>query len=141
LAGLSAGDWTVGLVIDEGASDEQAQALERIVKGDEGGPFGEFAGLISTVAGIERGRVTFSDGDRPSGSVDGKSEFSFEPFTGADGSPTKVANAMFGFAPEYTIGRGSGRSDAFGLTFDPSYGETAEFEFSTEMAGEIHPRA
>jgi hypothetical protein len=138
---LTAGDWTVGLVIGDGASDEQAKALEGIFKGDEGGPFGEFAGLISTVAGVERARITVSGGDQPSVTVEGKTEFSFEPFTGPDGSPTTVSNAMFGFAPAYKIGKASGHSDAFGLSFDASYGESADFEFSTEMAGEIHPRA
>lgn len=138
---LSAGDWTIGLVIDDGASDEQAGALEGIFRGNEGGPFGEFAGLISNVAGVERGRITVSDGDRPSASIEGKTEFSFEPFTGPDGSPTTVSNAMFGFAPTYKIGKGSGHSEAFGLSFDAQYGESADFEFSTEMAGDIHPRA
>jgi len=137
---LTAGNWTVGLVIDA-ASDDQARALEGIFRGDEGGPFGEFAGLISTVAGVERGKITVSDGERPSASIEGKSEYSFEPFTGADGSSTTVSNAMFGFAPTYKIGKGSGHSEAFGLSFDARYGESAEFEFSTEMAGEVHPRA
>jgi len=137
---LTAGNWTVGLVIDA-ASDDQARALEAIFKGEEGGPFGEFAGLISNVAGVERGKITVTGGDNPSVSIEGKTEFSFEPFTGGDGSPTTVSNAMFGFAPTYKIGKGSGHSDAFGLSFDARYGESAEFEFSTEMAGEIHPRA
>jgi hypothetical protein len=138
---LSAGNWTVGLVIDAAASDDQARALEGIFRGNEGGPFGEFAGLISTVAGVERGKITVTGGDKPSASIEGKTEFSFEPFTGADGSSTTVNNAMFGFAPTYKIGKGSGHSDAFGLRFDARYGESADFEFSTEMAGEIHPRA
>jgi hypothetical protein len=137
---LTAGNWTVGLVIDA-ASDDQARALEAIFKGEEGGPFGEFAGLISTVAGVERGKITVTGGDKPSASIEGKTDFSFEPFTGGDGSPTTVSNAMFGFAPTYKIGKGSGHSEAFGLSFDARYGESADFEFSTEMAGEVHPRA
>ncbi len=138
---LTAGNWTVGLVIDDGASDDQARALEGIFRGDEGGPFGEFAGLISTVAGVERARITVTDGDRPAASIEGKTEFSFEPLTGPDGSVTTVSNAMFGFAPTYKVGKGSGHSEAFGLSFDARYGESADFEFSTEMAGEVHPRA
>jgi hypothetical protein len=93
------------------------------------------------VAGVERGKITITEGDKPSASIEGKTEFTFEPFTGADGSSTTVSNAMFGFAPTYKIGKGSGRSDAFGLSFDARYGESADFEFSTEMAGEVHPRA
>ena len=42
---LTSGGWKMGIVVDEGASDEQANALERIFKGDEGGAFEQFAGL------------------------------------------------------------------------------------------------
>ena len=138
---LSAGNWKVGIVVDEGASDEQAQALERIVSGQEGGPFGEFAALVGDYLGMERAGVTFSDGDTGSGEVAGKTRFSFEGFRGLDGSPTTERNAMFGFAPEFRIGRASGQSNAFGLSFDASYGEMAEFEFSTEAEAATKPRA
>lgn len=140
---ITAGDWKVGIVVDDGASDDQAQAIERIVSGQEGGPFGDFVPLIGEYLGMERGRVTYGNGDSPSGSVGGDTEFSFEPFRGSDGSATSVRGAMFGFAPEYRIGQGSGRasSSGFGISFDPTYGENAEFEFSSEAAGELHPRA
>jgi hypothetical protein len=135
---LSAGGWTVGIVVGEEASDEQAQAVERIISGEEGGPFGEFKPLIGEYTGMQRGRVT---AEEKSGSVAGIGDFQFEPFTGPDGSPTKVKAAMFGFAPEYTIGKGSGRAEILGESVDFAYGESADFEFSTEMAGELHPRA
>jgi hypothetical protein len=139
-ANLSSGNWKVGIVIDEGASDAQAEAVGRIMSGDEGGPFAEFAPLIADFAGIERAKVSLQNGN---GSVEGKSQFTFEPFTGADGSPTTVHGAMFGFAPAYTIGKSSGTSNAFGLSFtaDGNYGEHADFEFSSEAVGEVHPRA
>jgi hypothetical protein len=136
---LTAGNWKVGIVVDEGASDAQAQAVEQIVSGDAGGPFGEFKPLIGEYVGMERASVQVNDS---SISVAGKTEITFEPYTGPDGSPTTVKGAMFGFAPEYKIGKASGQSDAFGLPFDAKYGEGADFEFSTEMApGELHPRA
>lgn len=138
-ANISAGNWKAGVVVDAG-SDDQVQAIERIVSGDEGGPFAEFAPLIGEFLGVERGKISVSNG---SGSVEGRTEFTFEPLTGPDGSPTVTRNAMFGFAPEFTIGKGSGKSDAFGLSFtaDGNYGESANFEYSSEMTGEIHPRA
>lgn len=135
---LTAGNWKVGIVVDDGASDEQAQAVEQIVSGDAGGPFGEFKPLIGEYVGMERASVKVTD---TSISVAGKTDITFEPYTGPDGSPTTVKAAMFGFAPEYKIGKASGNSDAFGLPFDAKYGESADFEFSTEMAGELHPRA
>ena len=139
-ANLSSGNWKIGIVIDEGASDEQAQAIEKIISGDEGGPFAEFAPLIADFVGVERAKISVHNG---TGSVEGKTEFKFEPFTGPDGSQTYVHGAMFGFAPSYTIGKSSGKSDSFGLSFtaDGSYGEHAEFDYSTEHTGEVHPRA
>ena len=133
---LTAGNWKVGLVIDEGASDEQANALERVFKGERGGPFGEMSSLFGEFLGTERDSVTYSDGDQPSASIGSSSETTFEPRTGPDGSPTTVKGAMFGFAPEYKIGMGSGKSDRFGLSFDPKYAEAAEFEFSSEQPEE-----
>jgi hypothetical protein len=86
---------------------------------------------------MERASITVSDS---SVTIAGKSDYSFEPYTGPDGSPTIVRGAMFGFAPEFQVGKTTGKSDAFGLSFDSSYGEKAEFEYSTEGA-ELHPRA
>ena len=131
---LTEGDWKVGIVVDASASAEQADALDRIFRGQEGGPFGELSALYGEWLGTERAEVTFSDGERPSGSVEGRSDLGFEPLVGPDGGPTTVKNAAFGFAPEFKIGTGSGRSNAFGLSYDEAhYGETAAFEFASEQ--------
>jgi hypothetical protein len=132
---LTAGGWKVGVVVDVGASDAQAKALESILHGEAGGPFEDFAALYGEWLGVERGSVTFSDGDNPSASVAGKASLTFEPLPGIGGSGvTTVKNAMFGFAPEFRIGKGSGHSDLFGLEFDGVYAETADFTFASEMA-------
>jgi hypothetical protein len=132
---LTAGNWKLGIVVDEGASDDQASALERIIKGDEGGVFGEFAGLTDEWLGMERAPITFSNGGQPSGSV-GESKATFEPLPGPEGSgaSTTVKNAMFGFAPEFRVGRAPGHMSALGIEFDAIYGETADYEFASEMA-------
>ena len=129
---LTAGNWQVGIVIDEGASDEQAAALERILHGDEGGPFADFAALFGEWLGVERADVSLSNGDKPTGSV-GNVKFTFEPLEAPDGTHTTVKGAMYGFAPEYRIGKAPGHSNLFGLDFDGVYGETADFEFASEM--------
>lgn len=139
---LSAGGWKMGIVVDEGASDEQASALERIFKGDEGGPFADFAGLTDEWLGMERAPVSFSDGDKPSGSI-GNSSYTFEPLPGPEGSDaeTTVHNAFFGFAPEFRVGRAPGKMSNLGIEFDAIYGETADFQFASEMAeGAPHGR-
>jgi hypothetical protein len=131
----------VGVVVDDAALDEQTQALERILSGQEGGTFGELAQLITEFLGTERGTVSFSDGETPTGAVGDRTEINFEPSRGVDGLPTTVKNTAYGFASEYRIGTTTGRSDAFGLPFSPSYGEHADFEFSSQAEETVHGRA
>jgi hypothetical protein len=132
---LTAGGWKFGIVVDEGASDEQANALERIIKGEEGGPFADFAALTDEWLGMERAPVSLSDGDRPSASI-GDSSCTFEPLSGPEGSDTQtsVSNAMFGFAQEFRIGRAPGKMSNLGIEFEGIYGETADYEFASDQA-------
>jgi hypothetical protein len=134
---ISAGNWTVGIVVDDGASDDQAQAIERIISGEEGGPFGDFAPLIGDYQGMERARISVSEGSL---SVAGKGDIGFEPLKGGDGSSTTVSNAMFGFAPIFTVGKASGRITLPVGEAETVYGESAAFEFSSESE-DLHPRA
>jgi hypothetical protein len=126
---ISSGNLKLGIVVDEGASDEQADALERIFKGDEGGMFGEFVPLVGEWLGAERASVSFSDGDEPSAKI-GDTEVNFEAFRDAEGKVTTASNAAFGFAPTFTLGKSSGSSGVLGESFDASYGEAAEFEYT-----------
>lgn len=127
---ISAGNLKLGIVVDEGAADEQADALGRIFKGDEGGMFGEFVPLIGEWLGVERAAVSFSDGDEPSAKI-GDTDVTFEAFKGQDGKPTTASNAAFGFAPVFSLGKSSGASGLFGESFEANYGEAAEFEYTS----------
>ena len=126
---ISAGNLKLGLVVDEGASEGQANALERIFKGDEGGMFGEFVPLVGEWLGVERAPIGFSDGDEPSAKI-GDTNVMFEAFKGHDGKPTTASNAPFGFAPTFSLGKSSGSSGVLGQSFEASYGEAAEFEYT-----------
>ena len=128
---LTAGNWTVGLVVDDAASDEQVDAIEQIFSGEEGGLLGLLGALIGEHKGTERAPIRVSNG---SVSIGEMAQFTFEPALGGDGSPTTVKNAMFGLAPEYQIGKGTGRSTAFGMGYEASYGQSADFELSSETA-------
>lgn len=139
---FSTGGWSIGAVVDTDAADEQVKAVQTILSGEAGGPFADMAPLIGAFLGIARARVTYSDGATPSGSVAGESEFRFEPYRGPDGTPTTIRNAAWGFAPEYQIGKATGRTNAFGgaIAFEAIYGEAAEFTYSSE-AHDVRPRA
>lgn len=128
---LTAGNWTVGVIVDEGASDEQAEAIARIISGQEGGPFADFAPMIGEVQPLRRAGVTFSDGDAPSGAVEGGAEIQFEPARGPDGTPTTVSNAPLAFAPTVGIGNGSGRGESIRGSYEPVYGESSAFEYAS----------
>jgi hypothetical protein len=132
---LTSGNWKLGVVVDENASDEQASAIERIIKGEEGGVFEQFAALTDEWLGMERSPVTFTDGDTPSASLGGDPT-TFEPLPGPEGSNTQttVKNAMFGFAEEFRVGHAPGPVSVFGMDFETIYGESADYEFSSEMA-------
>lgn len=100
------------------------------------GTVADLAPLIGEVIGSSTGSISASD---PGGSVTGTATFSFQPFRGADGSPTTVKNAMLGFVPEYQIGRTSGHAEVHGIAFDANYGEGGAFDYSSE--GHEHIRA
>jgi hypothetical protein len=128
---LSAGDWTIGAWVDEGASDEQAEAVERILSGKVGGPFGEFSALYGEWLGVQRASVSFSDGEAPSATV-GDTNMTFEALRTPDGAVTKMKDAAFGFAPEFILGKSSGRSVTLnGKEFDAVYGEASSFEWAS----------
>ena len=59
------GNWKAGLVINDGASDAQVEALTGVFSGAMGGPPGALSGLIGEFLGVERLPVSiFSDGNR-----------------------------------------------------------------------------
>ena len=131
---LTSGNWKVGLIVDDGASDDQAAAIERIGSGQVGGPFAEFMPLIGEFLGVDRASVTLSaDG---AGSIGGVGDFSFEPVTGPTGAPVKVSGAMFAFAPEYELAKTSGSMTTKAGSIDAVYGETSDFDWSSEMAAD-----
>lgn len=123
---VSSGNWQLQAVVDAGATDEQASAFEQILSGQLGGPFGDMAGLVSTFS-VERAALTFAE-DRV---TMGDKSFSYEPLRGADGSATMVSNAVFGFAPVFEIGTASGQMEVFGHEWPASYGEAADFEYTS----------
>jgi hypothetical protein len=127
----SAGNWELEGVIDEGASQEQAEALDRILSGQEGGPFADFAPLIGEYTGLQRGQIEVSNGDAPSVSVSGIGDLNAEFFKDSEGTVTTMSNGMFAFAPTIRLGKSSGQFTVFGESWDANYAEGAEYEYSS----------
>jgi hypothetical protein len=127
---VTAGQWTSALTFDPSVPDDKVSALEDIFMGRDGGPFGDFAPLIAAWKKTERAPVAFTSGKEAKGTI-GKSSLSFQPLLGVDGAPTTMKNAMFGFAPEYEVGKGAGKISEQGISFEAVYGEHANFEFAS----------
>jgi hypothetical protein len=124
---VSDGNWQLAIVLDEAVPQEKVTALENIVSGKLGGPFGDMSGLVSSLA-VERASVSVSE----STVTLGDGSFSFEPLMGPDGNPTTMSNAAFGFAPMFEIGHAHGTVEAFGHSAPASYGEAADFDYFSE---------
>lgn len=56
---MAQGNMTVGLLVDERASEEQTQAIADIATGTAGGPMAALAPLVGKVAGIEKRAISF----------------------------------------------------------------------------------
>ena len=54
------GNWRLGVLIDDAASDEQAEKLGAVFSGAIGGPMGALSGLVGESLGAERARLEFS---------------------------------------------------------------------------------
>jgi len=60
---MSEGNWRIGMVIDDKASDEQADKLGAVFGGQLGGPMEAMSPLIGEMMGIERAAIEFSETD------------------------------------------------------------------------------
>jgi hypothetical protein len=128
-ANVSAGRWSLGLVVDREAALEQARAVESMVLRGGEGPLSAGAPLIGCHLGTTREAVGVGGPwDEPAAAVGSSTQFTFEPFRALDGSPVRVRWAPYGLAEEFLVGRTSGTVVGFGSSFEPSSGEAGRFE-------------
>ena len=53
------GNWSVGLIADERATDEQREAITSIASGAAGGPMAALSGLVGTFLGVQSAPIRF----------------------------------------------------------------------------------
>jgi hypothetical protein len=56
---MAEGNMTVGLIVDQRATDKQAEAIGAIATGAAGGPMAALAPLVGRVAGVEKRLISF----------------------------------------------------------------------------------
>lgn len=117
------GNWKLGLLIDEAASEEQAEQLGAVFSGQLGGPMGALAPLVSEVLGIERVPMEFSsEGGRHRlrlGDLGQAAAEDVVPFGVESGEPAGLTGVFHPVGSELTIAKAADDSEVnvFGIAF------------------------
>jgi hypothetical protein len=117
---MTDGNWQLGLIVDERASDEQANALAGVFTGQLGGPMATLAPLVGSVLGIERAPIEYDDdGLRHSVWVGDGMAVEVEDFVPQGlPEPTRLQGVAYPVNTTLTVAKPvSSRIAAFGLTF------------------------
>jgi hypothetical protein len=121
------GDWRLGVVIDEAASDEQAEKLGAVFSGALGGPMEAVGPLVGENLGVERLPIEVQeDGLKHSVRIGDAVDFEIEdvvPFGIETGEPAKVTGIFHPAGSELTISRATRSSiNAFGIQYEGKAG-------------------
>src|SRR3954462_9441267 len=91
---MSEGNWRLGVLISDNASDEQAEKLGAVFGGQLGGPMGMLAPLVGESLGVQRAQIeVHDDGLRHSVRLDHAVVFEVEdvvPFGIETGEPVRM---------------------------------------------------
>jgi hypothetical protein len=95
------GNWRQLVYVDDRASEEQEQALLAAFGGGLGGPLGDLAQLVGERVAVERTRISHQivDGAGTLTVGDAKITAKMHPYTGPDGSTTKLLDSIFSTVP------------------------------------------
>jgi hypothetical protein len=94
------GNWKVAIMIDDGASDAQMDAIVSAFSGKLGGPLADLAGLIGEVVAVERAPINF-DVKEGSGTlkVGNLVDAEMAPYRSATGAVTTLNESVFSTIP------------------------------------------
>jgi hypothetical protein len=133
---MTDGNWKAGVLIDDSASDEQAEKLGGVFGGQLGGPMEALGGLIGEQLGVERLPMEFSshDGQHTLKLGDGgqASVQDVVPFGIETGEPARITGIFHPAGSELTIAKATEESgvSAFGISF----GGPGKSAFSTRFS-------
>ena len=121
---MGAGNMTVGLIVDDAASQEQVDAIAEIAGGKAGGPMAMLAPLVGNFAGVQRAPVTFTqDGNTWSVRAGDSIDQACEALTNMDGQPTYLDNVSHPMNSRLGLAKATrSRFDAFGIRWQDDTG-------------------
>ena len=127
---MSEGNWRLGVVIDEDASDEQAEKLGGVFSGALGGPMEALGPLVGENLGVERQPIEVrEDGLTHSVRIGDEVDFEIEdivPFGVETGEPVKITGIFHPAGSEFTVSRATrSKINAFGIEYEAKAGFSA----------------
>ncbi len=94
------GNWKAAVFVDDGATDEQQEALVNVWTGKLGGPIADLAQLIGEVVSVERVPITYEiEKGRGTIKIGDFAEADMEPFKGPTGDVTTLNESIFTTSP------------------------------------------
>jgi hypothetical protein len=133
---MTEGNWRLGVFIDDGASDEQADKLVKVFAGQLGGPMAGLAPLVGEVVGVERVPIEVrDDGLRHSVRIGSAIDFEVEdivPFGVETGEPVRFSGMFHPVGSDLTMAEAKRSSiSAFGIEYEGKTGlSTPEFSWA-----------
>jgi hypothetical protein len=123
---MAEGNITVGLIIDERATDKQAEAISAIATGAAGGPMAALGPLVGRVAGVEKRPISFGvDGLTRTVKAGELIDQACEgvPGPARPGEPIYLDNTCHPVNPRLALAKATRSSiHAFGINWDDSSG-------------------
>jgi hypothetical protein len=120
---MSDGNWRLGVVIDDAASDEQAEKLGGVFSGALGGPMEALGPLVGENLGVERLPIDVTeDGLKHSIRIGDDVDFEIEdvvPFGVESGEPAKITGIFHPAGSELTVSRATrSKINVFGIQYE-----------------------
>ena len=123
---MGKGNWAVGLIVDDRASDEQKQAITTIASGQAGGPPAILTGVVGKLLGIESRSIQYKkQGLKRSVSIPKSLEQSIEGVAsvGNPSEPLYIDNTMHPANARLALAKANASHlHAFGLNWDDTSG-------------------
>jgi hypothetical protein len=121
---MGAGNMTVGLIVDDTASQGQVDAIAEIAAGKVGGPMAMLAPLVGRFAGVERAPVTITrDGNSWSVRAGGLIDQACDALPNMDGQPIYLDNVSHPMNSRLGLAKATRSNfDAFGIQWSDDTG-------------------
>ena len=123
---MAEGNITVGLIVDERATDKQAEAISAIATGAAGGPMAALGPLVGRVAGVEKRPISFQmDGLKRTVKAGELIDQACEgvPGPARPGEPIYLDNTCHPVSPRIALAKAiRSTMHAFGIHWDDSSG-------------------